>query len=596
MAGYQRQDINNNIANGNVIDADDFDNEFNALEDAFNASTGHNHDGSPGGGATISSIGPSSDLVVTATAIKGKLANTLDIGTTTVPFKNGYFDGTLNTDILSVDETSTFTGVATFNGGLSGNLTGNLIGDVYSTDGTSKVLESGTNGTDAAFTGNVTGDVQGNIINSDFTTIFNAGSDSTAATYYGNIINANNTPILTPGSSLVTAQFEGNANTADAWSTPRTISFGGAGSDVTGSFQIDGSGDITDVELSVTSVSVPAGSVTLGTDTTGSYVETLAVDSTITRSNAAPTADGAQITLSIGQAVGTTDNVTFSNVTANKFIGDVYKSDGTTKVVDTVNTLFNGTVSSLSNHNTDDLAEAAIPVNKYFTDARARGAVSASNGVQYSSSTGVFSHNLTQGTGISISVGGTITNTAPDKTVTFNDSGSVSVTGTYPNFNITATDTTYTEGTGISISASNQISCTIDSPSEVGLSSLYNNGNSVTGSFTASGNITAYSDERLKSDIERISGALAKVQAIRGVNFTMTATGDRGTGVIAQEVQAQIPEAVQVDDSGFLSVAYGNLVGLLIEAVKELSDEVQSLKQIPNPYPGVQTEADITAS
>ena len=70
MAGYSRQDTNNNIANGNVIDADDLDNEFNAIEDAFNASTGHNHDGSAGGGATINSLGPSSDFVVNATEIK----------------------------------------------------------------------------------------------------------------------------------------------------------------------------------------------------------------------------------------------------------------------------------------------------------------------------------------------------------------------------------------------------------------------------------------------------------------------------------------------------------------------------------------------
>ena len=159
----------------------------------------------------------------------------------------------------------------------------------------------------------------------------------------------------------------------------------------------------------------------------------------------------------------------------------------------------------------------------------------------------------------------------------------------------TTAGTTYTAGTGISVSGS-VITCTVDTPTEVGLGNLYNNGNSVSGSFTATGNITAYSDERLKSDIEIISGALSKVQAIRGVNFTVTATGDRSTGVIAQEVQAQIPEAVQIDDSGFLSVAYGNLVGLLIESVKELSDEVQALKQTPNPYPGVAVEADITAS
>ena len=95
------------------------------------------------------------------------------------------------------------------------------------------------------------------------------------------------------------------------------------------------------------------------------------------------------------------------------------------------------------------------------------------------------------------------------------------------------------------------------------------------GSFTATGNVTAYSDERLKSDIVTIPDALNKVKALRGVNFTKD--GAASTGVIAQEVQQVIPEVVQENDE-YLSVAYGNLVGVLIEAVKELSAEVEALK------------------
>lgn len=196
-------------------------------------------------------------------------------------------------------------------------------------------------------------------------------------------------------------------------------------------------------------------------------------------------------------------------------------------------------------------------------------------------------------TSTSVSPAGGTTFTAIDQ-VTSDSYGHVTGVRT-KTITMPTSGSSYTAGTGMSL-VGTTFNCTVDSPSEVGLGNLSNNGNNVSGSFTATGNITAYSDERLKSDIERISGALAKVQAIRGVNFTVTATGDRSTGVIAQEVQAQVPEAVQIDDSGFLSVAYGNLVGLLIEAVKELSDEVQALKQTPNPYPGVQVEADITAS
>jgi hypothetical protein len=398
--GYTKVDTEGNIANGNVIDAEDLNAEFERLETAFNASSGHNHDGTAGGGATISSIGPSSDFVVSATEITGKTANTLDVGTSGVPFKNGFFDGTLNTDILSVDETSTFTGEATFNGGLNGTLTGDLVGDVYSTDGTSKVLESGTDGTNATFTGDVTGDLTGDIKNSDLTTIFDSGSDASLATYYGTLINSNSTVILTPGSDAVTAQFEGNSNTADAWSSARTVTFGGTDGngdpigDVTGSFTIDGSGNISDVELTVQSTSVPAGSVSLGTDTSGDYVESVSEGTGITiLDTSGVNDDGAILTISIPQAITTTSNVTFNSVTGDHR-GDVYTSNGATKIVDTVNTIFNGTVSSLSNHDTDDLTDTNA-TNKYFTEARARAALSPGTGIGYDSTTGVISNTAT---------------------------------------------------------------------------------------------------------------------------------------------------------------------------------------------------------
>lgn len=93
--------------------------------------------------------------------------------------------------------------------------------------------------------------------------------------------------------------------------------------------------------------------------------------------------------------------------------------------------------------------------------------------------------------------------------------------------------------------------------------------------ITSSGDVTAYSDERLKTEIKTIEDALEKVKKLRGVNFLKD--GKYGTGVIAQEIQNVIPEVV--NDSGeYLSVAYGNLIGLLIEAIKELSDKVDFLE------------------
>lgn len=101
---------------------------------------------------------------------------------------------------------------------------------------------------------------------------------------------------------------------------------------------------------------------------------------------------------------------------------------------------------------------------------------------------------------------------------------------------------------------------------------------SVSGSITATGDITAYSDARLKADVETIADALERVRKLRGVTFNRTDTSSRGIGVIAQELAPVVPEAVMTHDDGLLSVAYGNLVGLLIEAVKALADKVERLE------------------
>jgi hypothetical protein len=92
-------------------------------------------------------------------------------------------------------------------------------------------------------------------------------------------------------------------------------------------------------------------------------------------------------------------------------------------------------------------------------------------------------------------------------------------------------------------------------------------------------NITASSDERLKTDITVIENALDKVDQLRGVLFTRTASGEKETGVIAQDLLPVIPEAVKLDEKGYYSVAYGNLAGLLIQAIKELRTEVAEIKK-----------------
>lgn len=101
-------------------------------------------------------------------------------------------------------------------------------------------------------------------------------------------------------------------------------------------------------------------------------------------------------------------------------------------------------------------------------------------------------------------------------------------------------------------------------------------GDTFTGVVTAP-NFVSSSDARLKSEIETITEALAIVCALRGVRFTMD--GTRQIGVVAQEVAAVLPEVVRADpQTGYLSVAYGNITGLLIEAIKDLAARVAVLE------------------
>jgi hypothetical protein len=143
----------------------------------------------------------------------------------------------------------------------------------------------------------------------------------------------------------------------------------------------------------------------------------------------------------------------------------------------------------------------------------------------------------------------------------------------------TDTNTTYSAGTGMSLSGTT-FNCTIDSPSEVGLGNLSNNGNNLSGSFTATGNITAYSDARLKDNVTNIDNALNKVSVLRGVTYNRNdiENAPRHAGVIAQEVEKVLPEVVLTNEEGIKTVAYGNMVGLLIEAIKELKSEIEELK------------------
>ncbi len=112
------------------------------------------------------------------------------------------------------------------------------------------------------------------------------------------------------------------------------------------------------------------------------------------------------------------------------------------------------------------------------------------------------------------------------------------------------------------------------------------------GNATFTGNVTAYgaiSDERLKENIEVINNAIDKVKELKGVTFTYKKDGEKSTGLIAQDLEKVLPEAVYTSETiaderegeeseEHLAIRYGNTVGLLVEAIKELEARIKELE------------------
>ena len=107
------------------------------------------------------------------------------------------------------------------------------------------------------------------------------------------------------------------------------------------------------------------------------------------------------------------------------------------------------------------------------------------------------------------------------------------------------------------------------------------------GNFVATGNVTAYSDARLKTDIHTINDALGICGKLRGVSYKWLENGKASIGVIAQEVEEILPEVVLTNvntdpatgiEKEVKSVDYGKIVGVLINAINELKAEIDELK------------------
>jgi hypothetical protein len=104
MAGYSRQKAAE-IVTGAVARASDIAAELDQVQAAFSASTGHTHSGVSGEGSPITVLGPAQDIVISGTVLRPKTDDTVDLGTSSLEFKDGYFDGKVYADAINLDGT-----------------------------------------------------------------------------------------------------------------------------------------------------------------------------------------------------------------------------------------------------------------------------------------------------------------------------------------------------------------------------------------------------------------------------------------------------------------------------------------------------------
>jgi len=352
--GYTRNDVSNNIADGNIINASDLDGEFDAVESAFNSSTGHTHDGTAAEGGAITVVGPVQDLVVSATEVKPKTTNTLDLGTSGLLYKDAYLqgnmyfrdtalkivssaDGQLDIDAdvelelvaptvdidastaLTVDTASTTFTSTVFNVTGSANITGDLDVDniningntIISTDtnGAINITPNGTGAVNITATTNITGDLDVDNININGNTIISTDTN-------GDInISPDGTGTVVIDTDLDVDNINVNGNTVSSTDTNGDINLSPNG---TGTVVINTDLDVDNININ--------GNTIISTDTNGNIaltpngtgevdiskvdIDSGAIDGTVIGANSAAAITGTTIT---GTSFVTTGDMTFGD-------------------------------------------------------------------------------------------------------------------------------------------------------------------------------------------------------------------------------------------------------------------------------------------
>lgn len=365
--------------------------------------------------------------------------------------------------------------------------------------------------------------------------------------------------------------------------TPLSVAQGGTGSGTAGGARTNlgaaASGSNSDITALTNSAGIQIGAPTGGAQGVGT------INATALYINGVGVGTGSGSVTSVAVSGGTTGLTTS---------GGPVTTSGTITLAGTLAVANGGTGQTsytdgqllIGNTSTGGLSKATLTAGSNITITNAGGSItiSATGGGGSGTVTSVAASGGSTGltfSGSPITTSGTLT-LGGTLAVASGGTGATSASGARLNLDVPSTTGGGASGTwGINISgsaASATSATTASTANALNSSNSYSMVNlTASGSITASGNVTAYSDERLKADLVRIDNALDKVDALTGYVFTRTDTGARQTGLIAQDVQKVLPEAVEQDY--YLSVAYGNLAGLLVEAIKELRADIIELRR-----------------
>jgi hypothetical protein len=534
--GYTRNDTANNIADGNVINASDLDGEFDAIQGAFNGTTGHSHDGTSGEGPLIAAGGIASNAVTTA--------KILDSNVTTAKIANA--NVTLAKMAANSIDSDQY---------VDGSIDTAHIGNLQVT--TAKIAADAIDGTKLA----------DNAVNSEHYTDGSIDRVHLAADIVDGTKIADdsiNSEHYVDG-SIDTAHIANDAVTLGTKTSGNYVATITAGTGISGSSSTEGG------TPTIALAAAGAGAATYGSTDDGTKIDTITLDA---YGRVTAVATGATMDRWVLED-GDGTEVTITNDKEVKFVEgggvDINWTDTTPG-------------SDADPYDLTFTVNTSVTAGNGLTGG---GQLNASRTLNVGAGTGID----VAADSISVDVSDFMSNGSNNRVVTATgaDAMNAEANMTFDGSTLNVSGSAYITG-NIGRDTTDYISFSNNAHMNIHINASNEFRFEADGDFHADGDVIAFSttvsDERLKTDIEKIENATDKVSQLNGYTFTYKADGKKSAGVIAQEVEKVLPSAVsekelplKMDDGvAYKTVQYDQIIGLLIESIKELKQEINELR------------------